>query len=78
MFSVTTCVTGLKTDRRLLLKILDLIDAIEREPFTGMGKPEPLKHKASGVWSRRITKEHRLLYRVQDDTIEFLQARYHY
>ncbi|MEP7214258.1 MAG: Txe/YoeB family addiction module toxin [Acidobacteriota bacterium] len=67
-----------ENDRKLLLKVLDLLEAIAREPFSGLGKPEPLKHKASGTWSRRITKEHRVLYRVYDDRIEFLQARYHY
>ncbi len=67
-----------ENDRKLLLKVLDLVEATVREPFSGLGKPEPLKHKASGTWSRRITKEHRILYRVQDDRIEFLQARYHY
>lgn len=65
-------------DRKLLLKVLDLLEAIAREPFSGLGKPEPLKHKAPGTWSRRITKEHRVVYRVHDDRIEFLQARYHY
>lgn len=67
-----------ENDRKLLLKVLDLVEATAREPFSGLGKPEPLKHKASGTWSRRITKEHRVLYRVFDDRIEFLQARYHY
>ena len=67
-----------ENDRKMLLKVLDLLEAIAREPFSGLGKPEPLKHKATGTWSRRITKEHRVLYRVHDDRIEFLQARYHY
>ncbi len=72
-----------ENDRKLLLKVLHLMEAIVREPFAGLGKPEPLKHKAPGTWSRRITKEHRVLYRVHDyrvhdDRIEFLQARYHY
>ena len=67
-----------ENDRKSLLKVLDLMEAIVREPFSGLGKPEPLKHKALGTWSRRITKEHRVLYRVHDDRIEFLQARYHY
>ena len=67
-----------ENDRRLLLKVLDLMEAIVRDPFSGIGKPEPLKHEASGTWSRRITKEHRVVYRVRDDRIEFLQARYHY
>jgi toxin YoeB len=67
-----------ENDRKVLLKVFDLMEAVTREPFTGTGKPEPLKHDASGAWSRRISKEHRLLYRVHDDRIEFLQARYHY
>ncbi len=67
-----------ENDRKLLLKVLDLLEAVVRDPFSGVGKPEPLKHKGLGTWSRRITKEHRVLYRVFDDRIEFLQARYHY
>lgn len=67
-----------ENDRKSLLKVLDLMEAIAREPFSGLGKPEPLKHKAPGTWSRRISKEHRVLYRVLDDRISFLQARYHY
>lgn len=67
-----------ENDRKLLLKVLDLMEAIVRDPFSGIGKPEPLKHEASGTWSRRITKEHRVVYRVRDDRVEFLQARYHY
>ncbi|MEL6438456.1 MAG: Txe/YoeB family addiction module toxin [Cyanobacteria bacterium J06621_8] len=59
-------------------KILDLIESTTSEPFSGLGKPEPLKHIASGIWSRRITQEHRFVYRVTDSFIEFLQARYHY
>ncbi len=65
-------------DRRLLLKTLDLVDAILREPFTGIGKPEPLRHQPTGTWSRRLNKEHRVVYMVLDDRISFLQARYHY
>jgi toxin YoeB len=60
------------------MRIFDLIEAILREPFVGIGKPEPIKHFGSNVWSRRITQEHRLLYRVADDRIDFLQARFHY
>jgi len=67
-----------KNDRKILLKIFELIEAIMRDPFKGIGKPEPLRHKSSGVWSRRITKEHRLVYRVSDDRINFAEARYHY
>jgi toxin YoeB len=49
-----------------------------RDPFSGTGKPEPLKHKLSGAWSRRLTKEHRLVYAVTEETVIFLQARFHY
>ncbi len=67
-----------KNDRKILLKVFDLIEAIMRDPFQGIGKPEPLRHRSSGVWSRRITKEHRLVYRENDDRVNFIQARYHY
>lgn len=67
-----------ETERRTLVKIFDLMEAICQDAFSGIGKPEPLKHKAAGVWSRRITQEHRLTYTVSDERIEFLQARYHY
>ena len=67
-----------ETDRKVALRAFDLIEAIMRDPFTGIGKPEPLKHLASGVWSRRLTQEHRIVYLVNDDRIDFLQARYHY
>ncbi|MBC8010116.1 MAG: Txe/YoeB family addiction module toxin [Burkholderiales bacterium] len=67
-----------QTDRKTALKILDLIEAIRRDPHTGLGKPEPLRHLGSGVWSRRITQEHRLVYMVREDRILFAQARYHY
>ena len=67
-----------KTDRKTALRVLDLIEAVLRDPFKGIGKPEPLKHVLSGAWSRRITREHRLVYLVQADRIDFLQARYHY
>ncbi len=66
------------TDRKTALKILELVEAIRREPFTGLGKPEPLRHLGAGIWSRRITQEHRLVYRVTDDRLLFAQARYHY
>lgn len=67
-----------QSNHRVALKILDLAEAIMRDPFTGIGKPEPLKHLAVGAWSRRITEEHRLVYLVGEDRIDFLQARYHY
>ena len=67
-----------QTDRKIALRAFDLIEAIMREPFTGIGKPEPLKYLSSGTWSRRLTQEHRIVYLVRDDRIDFLQARYHY
>lgn len=67
-----------QTNRKTLLRAFDLIEAILREPFTGIGKPEPLKYLASGAWSRRLTQEHRLVYLVSEVRIDFLQARYHY
>lgn len=66
------------TERRTALRVLTLVEAIMRDPFMGIGKPEPLKLLGSGVWSRRITQEHRLVYVVTDDRIDLLQARYHY
>lgn len=67
-----------ETDRKVALRAFDTIEAIVRDPFTGIGKPEPLKYLASGCWSRRLTEEHRLVYFVSKDRIDFLQARYHY
>lgn len=66
------------TDRRAALKVLDLAESVLRDPFEGIGKPEPLKYEAAGAWSRRITQEHRLVYLVGKGRIDFLQARYHY
>jgi toxin YoeB len=67
-----------QNDRRTLIRAISLMEAIERDPFTGIGKPEPLKHDKSGRWSRRLTREHRIVYIVKEDRIEFLQARFHY
>ena len=67
-----------RTDRKTALRAFDLIEAIMREPFSGIGKPEPLKYLMAGAWSRRLTEEHRIVYLVRDDRIDFLQARYHY
>lgn len=67
-----------RTDRKIALKTLDLVEAVLRDPFTGIGKPEPLKHILSGAWSRRLTQEHRIVYLPVQDRVEFLQARYHY
>lgn len=67
-----------ETDRRIALRVLELMEAVLRDPFTGIGKPEPLKYILAGCWSRRITQEHRLVYRVAAGRIEFYQAKYHY
>jgi toxin YoeB len=67
-----------ETDRRVALRAFELIEAILRDPFAGIGKPEPLKYLAAGAWSRRLTQEHRLVYLVSEDRVDFLQARYHY
>ena len=66
------------TNRKTALRVLDLVEAVMRDPFSGIGKPEPLKYLGPGIWSRRLTQEHRLVYLVGDDRIDFLQARYHY
>ena len=67
-----------ETDRKLAIRAFDLIEAILRDPFNGIGKPEPLKYLIPGAWSRRLTQEHRIVYLVREDQIDFLQARYHY
>jgi toxin YoeB len=65
-------------DRKQALRTIRLIEAIQRDPFQGMGQPEPLKHDLSGCWSRRINDEHRLVYQVLKDKIRILACRYHY
>ena len=65
-------------DKKILKKINKLIKEIQREPFEGIGEPEPLKYNWSGYWSRRITIEHRLVYKVQDNNLMIAQCRYHY
>ena len=67
-----------KNDRRAAIRILELIEAVLVDPFAGIGKPEPLRFELAGCWSRRITQEHRLVYKVTAEQIYFLQARYHY
>ena len=67
-----------KTDRRTALRVLSLVEDVVRDPFEGKGKPEPLKYLHHGAWSRRINQEHRLVYLVKDDSVHYLQARYHY
>ncbi|KAA3647507.1 MAG: Txe/YoeB family addiction module toxin [Bacteroidetes bacterium] len=65
-------------DKKILKKINNLLKDIDRDPFKGTGSPEPLKHQLSGYWSRRITLEHRLVYRMEGGQIRVLQCRYHY
>lgn len=67
-----------KTDKKILSRINKLIKEIVRHPFEGIGKPEPLKHKYRGLWSRRIDGEHRLIYQVKDDEIRIVKCRFHY
>jgi toxin YoeB len=67
-----------ETDRKLALRALDLVEAVLRDPFDGIGKPEPLRYLGAGMWSRRLTQEHRIVYLVREERIDFLQARYHY
>ncbi len=68
----------IETDRKKALKIVKLIEAVQRDPFTGLGQPEKLKHELARAWSRRIDQEHRLVYEVQDNKIKILSCRYHY
>lgn len=65
-------------DRKVALKVLALVEAVTRDPFAGLGKPEPIRHLSANLWSRRITQEHRLVYLVGPDRIDVLQCRYHY
>ena len=67
-----------EVNRKVALRAFDIIEAVLREPFTGIGKPEPLKYLAAGAWSRRLTEEHRIVYLVGAGRVDFLQARYHY
>ncbi|MFQ5570747.1 MAG: Txe/YoeB family addiction module toxin [Rhodothermales bacterium] len=66
------------TDRKTALRLMRIVEGVRRDPFQGIGKPERLKYLGPGVWSRRLTQEHRVVYLVQDDRIDFLQGRYHY
>jgi len=68
----------IERDRKKALRIVDLIKEVQRDPFTGIGKPEPLKHEFKGCWSRRIDQEHRLVYQVTENKIRVLACRYHY
>lgn len=67
-----------KTDKKMLNRINILVKDIRRDPFDGIGKPEPLKHALSGYWSRRINDEHRIVYKMQQDPLLVAQLRYHY
>lgn len=65
-------------ERRVALRLLEIVEAVMRDPFQGLGKPEPLKRLGPGLWSRRLTQEHRVVYLVEDDAMVFVQGRYHY
>jgi toxin YoeB len=67
-----------ETDRKTALRILELVEAVLRDPFTGTGRPEPLKYVLAGCWSRRIAQEHRLVHRATGRRNDFLQGRYHH
>lgn len=67
-----------RQDRRMVERINKLIKEVQREPFAGVGKPEPLKHALAGYWSRRITDEHRTVYKIAGDSLLIAQLRYHY
>jgi toxin YoeB len=67
-----------KTDKRVLKRINKLLKEISRHPYSGLGKPEPLKYKYKGFWSRRITEEHRLIYKYREDEIQIAKCRFHY
>lgn len=68
----------IKQDRKVASKIFDMMEETLRSPYEGRGKPEPLKYLPSNLWSRRITQEDRLVYRVYENTVDFIQAKYHY
>ncbi len=68
----------IKTDKKMAVRALDVVLDVMRDPFKGIGKPEPLRYLGPGLWSRRLSLEHRVVYLVRDARIDFLQARYHY
>jgi len=68
----------IQQDRKLALKIMELIEELPKSPFSGKGKPEKLRFNLSGFWSRRITQEHRLVYEVTNDVVRVISCRYHY
>jgi toxin YoeB len=67
-----------KTDKKVLTRVNELILDIQRNKYKGIGKPEPLKHSLAGYWSRRISNEHRIVYKIEKDTVMIVQLRYHY
>jgi toxin YoeB len=67
-----------RVDRKNAVRVLEIVLDVLRDPFSGLGKPEPLKYLGSNIWSRRLSLEHRVVYLVRDDRVDFLQARYHY
>ncbi len=67
-----------RSDRKIALRVLTLVEAVLRDPVRGIGKPEPLKFYFRGCWSRRVTQEHRVVYIVREGQVDFLQAHYHY
>lgn len=66
------------TDRRIAPRLVDIVESVMRDPSQGIGKPEPLKYLGLGIWSRRLTQEHRVIYLVRQSAVHFLEARYHY
>jgi len=68
----------MRTNPRLALRLATLMESVGRDPFSGIGQPEPLKHLGPSIWSRRLNAEHRVVYRIDGHRIDFLQARYHY
>jgi toxin YoeB len=67
-----------ETDRKVVLRVFDIVESVMLNPFEGIGKPEPICYLSNGVWSRRVTQEHRIVYVVSEGRIDFIQCRYHY
>lgn len=67
-----------RTSQKIAIKVMELMEAIRRDPFDGIGKPEPLRHLGKNIWSRRINHEHRLVYYIAGEQVIFIQARHHY
>ncbi len=68
----------IRVDRKNAVRVLEIVLDVMRDPFSGLGKPEPLKYLGPNIWSRRLSLEHRVVYVVRNDRVDFLQARYHY